>query len=131
MKLSTKGRYGLMAMSQLACHYGQGPLSLKTIAEKEGLSEAYLEQLFSLLKKHQLIDSVRGAQGGYYLARSPGDIKILDILQALEGEMMLSCCREHKLDSCDKIHDCKTKDLLDTIQERMEGILESMTLADM
>ncbi|MDO5713719.1 MAG: Rrf2 family transcriptional regulator [Tissierellia bacterium] len=131
MKLSTKGRYGLMAMYQLAAHYGEGPISLNSIAEMEGLSEAYLEQLFSLLKKNNLIKSVRGAQGGYLLTKSPNDIKIREIIQALEGEMMLSCCHEPRETPCQKESYCATKEILEKIQIQMEGILDSMTLADM
>lgn len=131
MKLSTKGRYGLMAMYQLAEHYGEGPISLNSIAESEGLSEAYLEQLFSMLKKNELIKSVRGAQGGYLLSRSPEEIRIGEIIQALEGELMLSCCKEPRDTPCEKLDNCATKDILEKLQTRMEGVLDSMTLADM
>ncbi|HBC95535.1 MAG TPA: Rrf2 family transcriptional regulator, partial [Clostridium sp.] len=68
MKLSTRGRYGLKAMYQLATHYGKGPIPLKQIADEENLSESYLEQLVSQLRKEGLLKSVRGAQGGYMLA---------------------------------------------------------------
>lgn len=130
MKLSTKGRYGLMAMHRLAENYGEGPLPLSRIAETEGLSEAYLEQLFSLLKKKGLIRSVRGAQGGYFLAKEPQDIPIGDIIEALEGELALSCCQD-KEEPCDKVDNCATKNILARLQAEMEGVLSSMSLADM
>ena len=80
MKLSTKGRYGVKAMVELAIHYGDSPLSIKTISQRQGISEYYLEQLFSPLRKAKLINSIRGAQGGYILGREPKEIKISDIM---------------------------------------------------
>ncbi|KXO17213.1 putative HTH-type transcriptional regulator CymR [Clostridiales bacterium KA00134] len=129
MKLSTKGRYGLMAMYRLGENYGKGPTSLKAIAEKENLSELYLEQLFMLLRKKGLVEGVRGAGGGYLLTKDPKEIKIGDILNALEGEIELSCC--NKESDCNKMGDCATKDILDKIQVKLEAVFDSMTLADM
>ncbi len=131
MKLSTKGRYGLMSMYRLSKYYGEGPVSLKTIAEEENLSEAYLEQLFTRLKKDKLVESVRGAQGGYFLSRDPKEIKIGDIINSLEGEVELSCCSTDRVVSCDKGESCATKDILDKIQYKLEEVLDSLTLADM
>ena len=89
MKLSTKGRYGVKAMVELAIHYGDSPLSIKTISQRQGISEYYLEQLFSPLRKAKLINSIRGAQGGYILGREPKDIKVSDIMYVLEGPIVL------------------------------------------
>lgn len=100
MKLSTKGRYGLMAMYRLSQNSGKGPMSLKDIADIENLSEAYLEQLFALLKKRGLVISVRGAGGGYELAKAPNEIHIGDIINALEGDIKLSCCDTNKIGMC-------------------------------
>ena len=85
MRLSTRGRYGLKAMYQLAIHYGEGPIPLKQIADKENLSENYLEQLVSQLRKEGLLTSVRGAQGGYMLAIPPREITVGNVLRVLEG----------------------------------------------
>ena len=85
MKLSTKGRYGVKAMVDLALNYGTAPVSIKTISKRQNISEYYLEQLFSPLRKADLIKSIRGAQGGYVLNREPKDIKISDIIYVLEG----------------------------------------------
>ncbi|TMN21049.1 cysteine metabolism transcriptional regulator CymR [Lentibacillus cibarius] len=85
MKISTKGRYGLTIMLELARKYGEGPLSLKAIAREKNLSEHYLEQLASPLRNSGLVKSVRGAYGGYVLARDPRDIKAGDIIRVLEG----------------------------------------------
>lgn len=129
MKLSTRGRYGLMAMYRLRENYGKGPMSIKAIAEMENLSELYLEQLFISLKKHNLVKSVRGAQGGYLLADDPSNIKIGDIINSLEGEMELSCCAKDV--DCVKNTECATKDILEKIQTKVEEVFDSMTLADM
>lgn len=131
MKLSTKGRYGLMAMHRLSLNYGKGPVSLKFIAKEENLSEAYLEQLFSILKKNKLIESIRGAQGGYLLSRPPEKIKIGEILTALEGELELACCSGKDVTECDKELNCATKNVLDKLQTELEGVFNSLTLADM
>lgn len=84
MRLSTRGRYGLHAMYHLGCNYGKDPISLNEIAKKTGLSENYLEQLLRQLKKSGLIDSVRGAQGGYLLSRPASEITIGEILISTE-----------------------------------------------
>lgn len=131
MKLSTKGRYGLMAMYRLSQNSGKGPMSLKYIADIENLSEAYLEQLFSLLKKKGLVKSIRGAGGGYELAKAPNEIHIGDIINALEGDIKFSCCDTNKSLECKKINECPTKDILKELQSRMEEVMDSLTLADM
>lgn len=89
MRLSTKGRYGVKALFELAYHYGSGPLSLKEIADRQGLSEHYLEQIAAPLRRAGLVTSVRGAQGGYTLGRPPETITVGEILRALEGPLEL------------------------------------------
>lgn len=89
MKLSTKGKYGIRAMVDLAIHYGDTPVSIKSIAQRQKISEYYLEQLFSPLRRAKLIKSVRGAQGGYVLNREPKDITIADIMNVLEDILKL------------------------------------------
>lgn len=85
VKLSTKGKYGVKALFELAMHEGAGPVSLKLIAERQGLSEHYLEQLVAPLRKAGLVNSVRGAQGGYVLGRPAAQVSVGDILRVLEG----------------------------------------------
>lgn len=85
MKISTKGRYGLTIMIELAKHYGEGPTPLRQIAAQKGLSEAYLEQLVSPLRNSGLVKSVRGAYGGYMLSRPPHEISAADVIKVLEG----------------------------------------------
>lgn len=131
MKLSTRGRYGLMAMHSLAQNYGKGPLSVNSIAEEEQLSVAYLEQLFARLKQRGLVKSIRGAQGGYLLTREPKEIPIGQIISALEGEMAFSCCTKEEEINCSREHECSTKQILDRVQSEVDEVLDSMTLADM
>lgn len=131
MKVSTKGRYGLMAMHQLAQDYGQGPISLKSVAEKQGLSENYLEQLFASLKKDGLLTSVRGAYGGYSLSRPPNDITVGQVLRALEGQMAPSECLEGNDHCCTKSDDCATKWVLVKIKDSIDQVIDSITLNDM
>ena len=82
MKLSTRGRYGIHAMYDLACNADAGPQPIKAIAERQTIPEAYLEQLFAVLKRDKLVTSVRGAQGGYMLSRPPGEITVGDVLRS-------------------------------------------------
>ena len=131
MKLSTKGRYGLMAMYNLKENMGKGPIALKDIAKEENLSESYLEQLFTLLRKADLVKSIRGAGGGYVLSRDPEEIAIGEIINALEGDMSLSCCDLGKNFNCGKLKECATRDILSKLQGQIEDVMESMTLADM
>ena len=87
MKLSTKGRYGLRALIDLAQHGGEGPVSITSIAERQEISERYLEQLMSKLKKAGIIQSIRGAQGGYVLAKELEEVSVGEGLRALEGDL--------------------------------------------
>ena len=87
MKLSTKGRYGLRAIIDLAMNGQDGPVPISSIASRQSLSESYLEQLMAKLKKAGLVTSIRGAQGGYFLAKSSDEISVGDILRALEGDI--------------------------------------------
>lgn len=132
MKLSTKGRYGVKAMVDLAIHYGKQPSSIKNIAERQNISEYYLEQLFSSLRKSELIKSVRGAQGGYMLSRDPKDITVLQIMEVLEGPVEISdCIDENNEKSCDNMDCCATRLLWSRIKESIDSVMESTTLEDM
>lgn len=130
MKLSTKGRYGLKAMFQLALYKSEGPISLKTIASKQNISEQYLEQIFSSLKKSGLVKSVRGAQGGYLLGKEPKDITVGDILIVLEGPVSLSDCVLDE-DVCENSGKCVTKVVWEKIKKGIDEVINSITLQDM
>ncbi|QCH26758.1 RrF2 family transcriptional regulator [Clostridium tyrobutyricum] len=131
MKLSTKGRYGVKAMVDLAIHYSDEPLSIKSISERQDISEYYLEQLFSPLRKAKLIKSVRGAQGGYILNRHPKDIKVGDIMEVLEGPIEISeCIDDTDGNSCNNIECCATRLLWSKIKDSIDKVMESTTLQD-
>lgn len=132
MKLSTKGRYGVKAMVDLAVHFGEEPLSIKSISERQNISEYYLEQLFSPLRKANLIKSIRGSQGGYILSKSPENITVADIMRVLEGPIEISeCIEENNESSCSNIDCCATRLLWSRIKESIDSVMESTTLQDM
>ncbi len=132
MKISTKGHYGVQAMFDLAQHYGEGPISLKSVAERQGLSEHYLEQLIAVLRKAGLVRSVRGAQGGYILARQPDDIKVGDIIRVLEGPIApVECVNEEDAEQCHKAESCITRSVWEKVRNSIEDVLDSISLADM
>lgn len=132
MKISTKGHYGVQAMFDLAQHYGEGPISLKSIAERQDLSEHYLEQLIAVLRKAGLVKSVRGAQGGYILARDPADIKVGDIIRVLEGPIApVECVNDEDPEQCMKAEFCITRNVWEKVRNSIEEVLDTITLADM
>jgi Rrf2 family protein len=131
LKLSTKGKYGLKAMFELAVRYGQKPVSLTIIAENQNISLNYLEQLISKLKKENLVKSYRGAHGGYTLAKPPEDISVSTILNCLEGGIVLSECLEGDGHVCENVNSCVTRPIWEKINESINEIIENMTLADM
>lgn len=129
MKLSTKGRYGVKAMVDLAIHYGETPVSIKSISERQNISEYYLEQLFASLRKADLIKSIRGAQGGYLLNREPKDITVAEIIETLEGPVELSNCVSQG--ECENMDSCSTRLLWMRIKESIENVTKTTTLQDM
>jgi Rrf2 family cysteine metabolism transcriptional repressor len=129
MKLSTKGRYGVKAMVDLAINYGDEPVSIKSISERQNVSEYYLEQLFSPLRKANLVKSIRGAQGGYVLSRPPEEITVSDIMEVLEGPVEISDCIDDG--SCSNIDCCATRLLWVRIKDSIDSVLKSTTLSDM
>jgi Rrf2 family cysteine metabolism transcriptional repressor len=120
LKISTKGRYGLTIMMELAQNYGEGPTSLKSIAEKHGLSEHYLEQLIAPLRNSGLVKSIRGAYGGYILSKPAEDITSGDIIRVLEGPIS-------PVDFTDEDDPAK-RDLWVRIRDSIANVLDSTTL---
>lgn len=131
MKLSTRGRYGLKAMVNLAEGYGNGPISTAVLSEEQGISLAYLEQLMAALKKAGLVQSVRGAQGGYLLSRVPGEINVGQVLEALEGSTALVECVGDASRSCENACTCSARPLWLKLQSRIDDVLEQTTMQDM
>lgn len=132
MRLSTKGHYGLKAMFDLAMHYGSEPIPLKVVAERQGISEHYLEQLIAVLRKIGLVKSIRGAQGGYILAKPPSEIKVGDVVRALEGPIApLECVSEHEPAFCEKVDYCISRDIWARVRDSIAEVIDSITLEDM
>ncbi len=134
MRLSTRGRYGLKAMFDLAVHFGDGPISLTCIAERQAISVNYLEQLITPLRKAELVKSVRGAQGGYMLAKAPEEITVGEILTTLEGPLAPTDCvivDDDDDDACDHSHFCVTKVIYEKIYESIQTVVNAITLKHM
>ncbi|KJS83906.1 MAG: Rrf2 family transcriptional regulator [Peptococcaceae bacterium BICA1-8] len=132
MKLSTKGRYGVKAMFDLAQNYGSGPIPLNTIARRNNISEHYLEQLIAVLRKAGLVKSVRGAQGGYILNKSPETITVGDIIRVLEGPIApVDCVNEDEPEHCENADFCITRNIWAKVRDSVAQVLDSITLKDM
>ncbi|HAB61410.1 MAG TPA: transcriptional regulator [Lachnospiraceae bacterium] len=128
MKLSTKGRYGVKAMVDLAINYGKSPISIKSISSRQNISEYYLEQLFSVLRKAELIKSIRGANGGYILAKDPKEITVYQVLEVLEGPIEISTCLDS--DGCNNIDCCATRIVWKKIKDSIDSVTMAITLQD-
>jgi Rrf2 family protein len=130
MKLSTKGRYGVRLMFDLAAHYGESPVLLRQIAEREEISEKYLWHLINPLKTAGLVQSTRGAHGGYTLAKTPPEISVKDILDVVEGPLCLVDCVE-KPATCKRSSFCVAHDLWSEASKTLSDKLKGTTLADL
>ncbi|HSR34242.1 MAG TPA: Rrf2 family transcriptional regulator [Anaerolineae bacterium] len=132
MRVSAKELYGLRAMSEFARHWGQGPLSLAEVARKQGISQPYLEQIAIDLRRAGLLNSRRGAQGGYYLARAPEATTAGDVIRALEGSILpVQCVAEGKCTPCSHEDGCSARGIWEQVQDRLIETLDSITLADL
>ena len=132
MKLSTKGRYGLRAMLDLAINSVDEHVSLNSIAERQSISENYLEQVFSILRKAGLVKSVKGAQGGYVLADSPSKIKIGTVLRAMEGSLsIIDADTDERSLKQNGVEYCIKAKVWDKINQSIDNVVDSITLEDM
>jgi Rrf2 family protein len=129
MKLSSRFRYGLRLLVDLARNYKKGPVLLKNIAECEKISKKYLEQIVILLRTAGIISATRGAKGGYYLIRDPKKIKMVDIYRILEGSFAPVECIDNPK-SCTLIRRCPTRKLWSKLRSQIERAFENQTLAD-
>jgi Rrf2 family protein len=130
MKLSTRTRYGIRAIIELAQHNEKRPLQLKTIAERQGISVKYLEQLMTVLKSGGFVRSLRGSRGGYLLAKVPDQIRLSDVFHCLEGPVTTAECVEDE-DYCSRSADCAARELWRQVERAMEEVLESVTVQDL
>lgn len=129
MKLSTRTRYGMRAVIELAQHEEKRPLQLKLIAERQGISVKYLEQLMSLLRSAGFVRSIRGSKGGYILARPPEQINLHEVFRCLEGTVTTAECTEDP-EYCQRATDCVSREIWMRVEEAIAGVLGSLTLAD-
>jgi len=131
MKLTCKGRYAVMAMADLAKNRVEVPTSLTEIALRQGISMAYLEQLFLKLRKNNLVQSFRGPAGGYVLSKPPEDIKLLSIISAVDEKIKTVKCRKESKKGCNgKSIKCITHNLWDDLEAHINKFFESNTLKD-
>ena len=131
MKLTSKGRYAVMAMADLAKINAKKPTSLTEISLRQGISIAYLEQLFLKLRKNNLVESVRGPSGGYVLTKTPEQIKLLSIIQAVDEKIKTVKCRKESKRSCNgKSIKCITHNLWDDLEIHINKFFEDNTLND-
>jgi Rrf2 family iron-sulfur cluster assembly transcriptional regulator len=129
VKLTTKGRYAVTAMLDLALHHGNGPITLADIAQRQGISLSYLEQLFSRLRKKSLVSSVRGPGGGYSLSRDAGEIFIGEVISAVDENVDTTRCKgEH---NCQNNQRCLTHDLWHDLSNRIYDYLNQISLQDL
>ena len=132
MRLTTKGRYAVMAMADLALFKDKGPTSLTDISLRQNISLAYLEQIFIKLKNKNLVRSVRGAKGGYVLQNSPDEIKISNIITAVDEEVRtLNCKKESKKGCNNKSTKCITHNLWDQLDQHINNFFEKVKLQDL
>ncbi len=130
MKLSTRSRYGVRLMLELALNYGKGPIYLKDIARSEEISEKYLGQIIIPLKSSGLVNSTRGAHGGYLLSRPPSSITIRDIVDVLEGGLSLVECVQNP-SQCTRINICVSRNVWAALENKINETLQSVTLEDL
>jgi Rrf2 family cysteine metabolism transcriptional repressor len=133
MKVSTRGEYGVRAMVALAHHYGIGPMSIAAVAKESSVPYAYLEQLIVPLRKAGLVESKRGAQGGYQLTRPPDEVKVGEVFRIMEGPVApMECVSEDESEqTCPLIEGCETRPVWLKLRDSIAGVLDSMTLADL
>jgi len=132
MKLTTKGRYAVMAMADLALFKDRGPVSLTEISLRQNISLAYLEQIFIKLKDNNLVKSTRGAKGGYILEKSANEIKISNIISAVNEEVKtLNCKKESKKGCNSKTTKCITHNLWDQLDQHINNFFEKVKLQDL
>jgi len=130
MKISTRTRYGIRAVLELAEYYNKGPLQLGIIAQRQDISLKYLEQIMAMLKAADFIRSIRGPRGGYMLAKAPNQIRLSDVFDCLEGHVTTVECVEDE-SYCARSADCIAKQLWEQVQQAVRNVLQSVTLQDL
>ena len=132
MKLTSKGRYAVMALADLARFNSADPVCLRDISLRQGISLDYLEQIFSKLKKSEIVQSVRGTQGGYILSKKPNEIKLTNIFQAVDEKIKTVQCKKESKKGCNgKATKCVTHNLWDELETHINSFFEKKSLEDL
>ena len=131
MKISTKGRYALRMMLDLAAHQGDGYVALKDIAQRQEISKKYLEQIVPMLGKSDILRTTRGYQGGYRLARAPKDYTVGEILRLTEGGLAHVACLEQHPNTCPRCGECATLPMWEGLERVIRSYLDGITLQDL
>lgn len=131
MKISTKGRYALRLMLDLALNSGDIPVPIKDISVRQGVSDKYLEQIISSLNKAGYVKSIRGPQGGYKLSKTPADYTVGMILRLTEGSLAPVACLEDEVNQCVRQESCATLELWNRLDVAIKGVVDQITLADL
>lgn len=130
MKVSTKGDYGVRALVELAHHYGQGPVQSAEIASRQQVPETYLDQLLTTLRRAGFIRSVRGPQGGHALIRNPKEVRLSEVMTALEGSLAPIACVDDP-DACTRTGGCVQREVWEQVRDATLQILESVSIGDL
>ncbi|MBR5372557.1 MAG: Rrf2 family transcriptional regulator [Oscillospiraceae bacterium] len=130
MKISTKGRYALRMLTDLALHRDEGYISLKEVSEHQGISKKYLEQIVPMLNRSGILRTNRGNRGGYMLAKDPKDCSVGDILRATEGSLAPVSCLDLEINDCPRLGSCTTLYIWEGLYEKVREYLDSITLED-
>ncbi|MCD4814066.1 Rrf2 family transcriptional regulator [bacterium] len=131
MKVSTKGRYALRALLEMAENNSGKPIFLSYIANRQAIPERYLIHIFGALRKAGIVNSYRGAKGGFQLARQPKDISLADVLDAAEGPVQLLDCLQNQYENCNRLSFCATRSIWEKVNQEVKVVFENMTLAQM
>lgn len=130
MKISTRGRYSLRMMIDLAQHYNDGFITLKDISERQDISKKYLEQIIPLLNRSNLLQSNKGHMGGYKLSRTPAEITVREILESAEGSLTPVSCMDNSPNLCEKCGECITLPIYEGLYDIVIKYFDSITLED-
>lgn len=130
MKISTKGRYALRMLIELAAHQDSGYVSLKEISEHQNISKKYLEQIVPMLNKNGILRTNRGNKGGYMLAKAPSECTVGDVLRATEGSLAPVSCLEYPVNDCPRAEYCATLYIWEGLAKTVSDYLDSITLQD-
>jgi Rrf2 family protein len=131
MRLTAKSEYGLLAMIDLACNFGEGPVSAREVAERRGIPPRFLEQLFVALRRAELVTAVRGARGGFALVKSPAETSVLSVVEALEGPLTSNVCDSERESGCIKSGSCAAAPVWSRATAALRDVFETTSLAEL